>query len=162
MGMKYAKLFKNNEFVIIPYQEYIDEYCGQIDSIWNPIIDEINEGFDKDNQLVYAKRNNLKHWDVVFVNKKYNELCETHFASLVDASVIKFIAWMYGMRYFDEIGNPKFEDWLNTKNVSKKGNQFDIPEEMSVTIMEVLKYRNGQNGVKSILLSCLRSAGMFR
>ena len=88
--------------------------------------------------------------------------CETHFASLVDVSVIKFMAWMYGMRYFDDFGNPKFEDWLNTKNVSKKGNQFDIPEEMGVTIMEVLNYRNGENGVKSILLSCLRSSGMFR
>lgn len=56
MVMKYAKVFKKNEFVIIPYQEYLDEYCGQIDSIWNPVIDEINEGFDKDNQLVYAKK----------------------------------------------------------------------------------------------------------
>ena len=61
MGMKYAKLFKNNEFVIIPYQEYIDEYCGQIDIIKDYVNTIIFKQADVDAALGNIAPNIINH-----------------------------------------------------------------------------------------------------
>lgn len=152
------KIFKYNQNIFIPLQEYLDKYHNEVHPAWNEYMEWVNEGMSIENNEEYQsfiKKMNLKWWDVKKVLEFYENLKHSELSKYFDDEILRFIAHLYGIGYFNRIGNPKLEEWVNVKGVFKP-NREQIPMDEKYSLMDLVNYRNGLNAIKKELIFALK------
>ena len=127
---------------------------------WNEYMKWVNEGLSISNEKehqTYIKKLNLKWWDTEMVRKQYKDLQNSEFSQLFDDDILKFIAHLYGIGYFNRIGIPNLSlnDWVNIKGVFKQ-NRERIPNNEKYSLIDLIPLRNGVNAIKRELLFALK------
>ena len=155
-----VRLFKNNEYILIPLQDYLLQDYNEVHPAWNEYMEWVNEGLSINNEKEYQsfiKKLNLKKWDIEKVRKFYKNLQNYEFAQLFDDDILKFIAHLYGIGYFNRIGMPNLSlnDWVNIKGVFKP-NRDRIPDNEKYSLMDLVYLTNGINAIKYELLFALK------
>jgi len=155
-----VRLFKNNEYILIPLQDYLLQTHNEVHPAWNEYMKWVNEGLSINNEKeyqTYIKKLNLKWWDTEMVRKQYEDLKSSEFAQLFDDDILKFIAHLYGIGYFNRIGMPNLSlnDWVNIKGIFKP-NRDRIPDNEKYSLMDLVHLENGLNAIKYELLFALK------
>tara|TARA_R110002051_G_scaffold311400_1_gene385389 strand:- start:56 stop:529 length:474 start_codon:yes stop_codon:yes gene_type:complete len=153
-----VKLYLNNKISYISLEDYLDEYHSKLTPAWNKYLEWVNEGMNintKEGYIVYTKKLNLKWWNTKMVCNHYQSLKNSNLAQLFDDDILKFIAHLYGLGYFERIGNPELNDWLNTKGVFKPNHE-NIPDNEKYSLMDLVPFKNGTNAIKRELLLALK------
>lgn len=149
-----VKIYRNNKYILISLEEYVNEYHSELHYSWNEYQSWIDEGMNLDNDKDYGqyiKKLNLKKYDYKRVNQIYQDLKQSKFARILDDEILKFISQLYELGYFERIGNPDLEIWLNTKNIFKP-NHDKIPADVGFSLMDLIPLKNGINAFKNTLL----------
>lgn len=107
--------------------ETIDDYKQIYDYLW----------IDFNYHRILIKYDELKKMDLPF-----------------DEDIIKFIAFLFGTRYYGNIGYTTFEKWLNAKDINQPNKKVEDENE-GFTLLEAVKYKYGQNAIRQTLLSTL-------
>lgn len=152
------RLFKENKYIHIPLPQYLDEYHSTVHPAWNEYMDWVNEGMNISTDEEYnsfIKKMNLRSWDVNSVLEFYENLKCSKLAEVFDDEILRFIAHLYGIGYFNRIGNPELEEWANIKGVFKP-NRERIPIDEKYSLMDLVNYRNGLNAIKKELIFALK------
>lgn len=138
--------------------QYLEENYSVVPPVWNEYMEWVNEGMSISNDDEYQsfiKRMNLRSWDAKNVLEFYENLKRSNLAEIFDDEILKFIAHLYGIGYFNRIGNPKLEEWVNIKGVFKP-NRERIPIDEKYSLMDLANYRNGLNAIKQELIFALK------
>ena len=155
-----VKVYKDNNYASISLREYVDEFCKEAPQGWFEDIDEyINAGLDISNDAEYKqylKKMNLKWFDYEKVNILYRNLKKTGCGEILEDDVLRYLAHIYGLGYFERINyeidihNPNLDDWLKIKNVFKP-NRDKIPEDEGYSLIDLVPFRNGMNAIRKEL-----------
>ncbi len=144
----------------ISLQDHLNEHHNEVHPAWNEYMDWVNDGMNINNEKeyqTYIKKLNLKWWDTEMVRKQYEDLKSSEFSQLFDDDILKFIAHLYGIGYFNRIGIPdlSLNDWINMKGAFKQNRQ-RIPSNEKYSLMDLIPLRNGLNAIKRELLLALK------
>ena len=156
--MANIKLFRNGEYVLLTIQKYLNEYHSELSPSWHEYMTWVNEGMNIGNDKEYAsftKKLNLKFWNLEKVLQFYEDAKKSELGLLFDDDILKFFAHLYGLGYFDRVGNPKLQDWIKIKGVFKP-NRDNIPLDEKYSLLDLVYLKNGVNAIKNDLLFALK------
>lgn len=153
-----VKIFRNNKILVIPIQEFFDEFHKELPKETKRIYEVISQIFD-----IKTTEDYLKIYDYLWIDFnyhrvliKYEELKKMNLP--FEDDIIKFISFLYGTQYFIMIGFPDLEVWLNAKDFNHPFEKGDDPNE-GCSLLDAVKYEYGQNAVRVRLGSALKLLG---
>lgn len=143
----------NNEYCFVTLQEYLNIYHSELSSDWGKFMLYVSKAFaikGEDSFQEFLFEMNLNTFDYVLMKEKYNMLKSSQEMALFDDDIVKFISYLYGFGYFERIGTPNLNTWLNAKNLNRPFN-----ESGEYSLLEVIDLKNGGNAIRHKLLSSL-------
>lgn len=156
-----VRIFKDNKYTSISLEEYVDQYCQEAPKGWFEDIDEfVNTGMNITNDMEYEQylqKMNLKWFDYESVKTLYTHLKSSKYNKMFDDDILRYIAHIYGLGYFDrikysiDINNPNLDDWLNTKNVFRPIKERNNQNE-GYSIMDLVLLKNANNAIRHELI----------
>lgn len=117
--VKSVRIYRNNEFTVLPLDEYLREYHSELPEGWTRYCEWLDKVFDIKTELEYdilARETQVEHFNVFKIKESYRKLKNDF--SIFDDDIIKFIAFLMGTSYFSRIGNPSIEQWLNSIDIN--------------------------------------------
>lgn len=154
--VKRIKIYRNNEYLLIPIEQYLEEYHSKVDPDWERIITSIViKAFNlsnHDDYQAFLKSTSLHSFNYIKMKEFYMSIYKQW--DFFDDDILKFIAFIYARDYFQKIGNPNLEDWLNAKDLNKPFKEHTGDE--SFSLMDVVNLKFGKNAVRNQLLRTLK------
>jgi hypothetical protein len=141
---------------LLPIEKYLEQYESKSVTDWDRILEDlIYKAFNIKNEADYnafLKYFGLKYFDYERMMDFYERIkVELGF---FDDDILKYISFIAALDYFEKIGNPSWEVWLNARNLNKPFEKHGEYEGLS--IVEVMGLKYGVNAIKNSLLSAMR------
>jgi len=158
-----VRAYRNRVYTYITLEQYLKENCSEAPIGWWQDINELinrslNITNDEDNEY-FNKRMNLKQFPYERVKTLYINFKNSRYNNLLEDDILRYIAYIYGFGYFKRadffinIHKPDLDIWLNTNNVLWAwGDKKDLPKDEQYSLMDLLSYKYGQNGIRRELL----------
>jgi hypothetical protein len=150
------KIYRDNKDMLVSIDEVLKQYESKLVSDWNRILEDlVYMAFDikdEDTYKAFLKNSGLQCFDYEKLQSLYEKIkTELDF---FDDDILKYISYIATFDYFEQIGNPSWDVWLNAININKP---FDKNDEYGgFSIMEVMYLKYGENAIRRKLLSALR------
>jgi hypothetical protein len=157
--VKSVRIYRNNEFVLLPLNEYLKAYNSEIPEGWQWYSEWINKVFNIQTEFEYdylSRETQVESFNVSKIKESYIELKNSYV--IFDDDILRFIAFLSGTSYFFKIGNPTIDQWLNSNDIN---HPFKKEENIGAgfSFQDVIQHGFGQNAIRKILLSTLKWIG---
>ena len=149
------------DYLKLDFQEYLNIYYSETPEHWFVLKNYADIAFaaDTDEQKAEVLKNDIfmTDFDYSLMHEKYTLLSTMSLP--FDDDILRWIAFLYGYnRYFECIGNPSLEVWLNSKNFN---HPFDEPPNENyfnnMGLLELAtKFEYGQNACRQMLSSPIK------
>lgn len=149
---------KLKQYENLKYEEFIRLNHFRITDDWRRCMEFVKIAFDadtEDKQYSFTNEMYLNQFCFTKMKEEYNRMISLDLP--LEDDILKFIAYLYGVRYFERIGNPTLKKWLNSKNinqpflVSTNDNGYN-----DNSLLDLTKFELGQNVIRDWLLSTLK------
>lgn len=153
--IKVLKYKRGGENVYFSLEQYLEEYCKSAPQGWHNIINWIDKILTVNNKADFELILLEMHMDDLNIDNikfKYNQLKTINYG--FDDDILQFIAFLHGTSYFEKIGNPSIDEWLNSVDINHPSIQKTY-QEYGYSFFDALKYELGQNAIRRDLLSTL-------
>lgn len=148
--VKQAKIYRNNKYILIPLEEFLEQYHSKIKNGWHQVQGYVNEAFNIKTQENYnAFLKEFPEFDYNRMHEMYERIKID--LSFFDDDILKFIAFITALGYFEKIGNPSLDVWINADNFNKPFEQCEKDEGYS--LLDILPLKYGTNAIRNDLLS---------
>lgn len=154
--VKSVRIYRNNEFILLPLDEYLTEYNSQIPEGWKWYSKWLDKVFNIKTELEYnnlIREIQVEDFDISKIKEAYLRLRSDY--SFFDDDILKFIAFLFGTNYFFKIGNPSIEQWFNSIDINHPFKELKSIES-GFSFYDVIQYKFGQNAIRKRLLSTLK------
>jgi hypothetical protein len=154
--VKKVHIYRNNELMLIPIEDYLEQYEYRLSGSWYEYQKYIDDAFNiKTNTdcKAFKKAFGVSKFDCskmqIFYEKIKNEL------SFFDDDILRYIAFLEGLHYFEMIGNPSLDIWLNnTRDLNRPFEENN--DYMGFSILDVVNLKYGGNAIRNKLLWATR------
>jgi len=153
--VNFVRIFRNNEYVVLPLQDFLNVNCAQLPEGWSGISNWINRIFEIKNEEdrdVLSREIQVEYFDIVKVRDAYTRL-KNEYADF-DEDILKYISFLFGTSYFLKIGNPTIDEWLNAVDINRPFKK-RVDSDYGFSFVDALGYNFGQNAIRKKLLSTL-------
>jgi hypothetical protein len=140
---------------LLPLEEYLEKYESKPNDWWYEFFVHINNAFNiktDDNYKSFLEEMWLTHFDYQKMKKVYDEIKID--LGFFDDDILKFIAFIAALGYFERIGNPSWYVWLNARDLNRPLEE--CGEYNGLSIIEVMGLKYGTNAIKNSLSSTLK------
>ena len=154
--VNFVRVYRNNEHTLLPLREYLLEYHSDLPEGWDRISRWIVRVFDirtESEYQVLARELQVEDFDVFKIKEAYIKLRDDY--SYFDNDILRFFAFLSGTTYFPKIGNPTFDQWLNSIDINQPFKERESLD-YGFSFIDASKYSLGQNSIRKSLLSTLR------
>ncbi|MDJ0933706.1 hypothetical protein [Breoghania sp.] len=153
--VKKVKLYKNNKYIYVPISEWFEKHYKELPYESRRDFEIISKIFEINTLDDYKEIYDYLWIDFNYhrILIKYEELKKMNLP--FDGDIIKFIAFLFGTRYFGHIGHTTFEKWLKAKDIHHPNKKIENENE-GFSLLDAVKYKYGQNAIRSRLLSTLK------
>lgn len=154
--VKSVRVYRNNEFILLPLDVYLAEYNSQLPEGWIWYCRWLDKVFNIKTEFEYddlAREMQVEYFDVYKIKESYLRLKSDY--SMFDDDVLKFIAFLFGTNYFLKIGNPSIEQWFNSIDINHPFKELKNIE-VGFSFYDAIQYKFGQNAIRKNLLSTLK------
>lgn len=153
--VKFVRIYENNEYILLPLQDYLQDNSTQLPEGWIKVNDWINKVFEIKSDMEYQSL--LDEFQVEDVDIRKSKESYTNLKSKYnnfDDDILMFISFLLGTTYFSRIGNPTIEEWLNAVDIN---HPFKKEEDLGYgySFFDASRYEFGQNIIRKKLLSTL-------
>lgn len=150
--VKKIRIFRNNEFLLIPVKDYLNEYHKEIPEGWEQISNWIDRVFNVESQeelKILESQMQVEQLNLLEIKKSFLWLKEKY--GILSDDILKFIAFLFGTKYFSKVGNPPIDQWFNANDINYP---FKISENnVGFSFIDALQFENGENAIRKNLLS---------
>lgn len=151
--MNIQEQYENLEF-----EEFIRLNYSRISDDWKKYMEFVKIAFNadtKDKQDSFIKKMYLKQFCFTKMKEEYHRIIRLDLP--MEDDILKFIAYLYGIKYFERIGNPTLKYWLNSKKINQPFSSFTGDNGYKGnSLLELTKFELGQNVIRNWLLSTLK------
>lgn len=151
--VKFVRIYRNNEYTLIPLNDYLKEYHYKIPDGWEDVNNWLSKVFKIRSELEYInlkKELQVEDFNISKIRETYLKIKEEE--PSFDEDILMFISFLFGTMYFSKIGNPSLNEWLNSFDIN---HPFKNKSDYGFSFIDVLQYEFGQNAIRKILLSTL-------
>lgn len=151
--VNFVRIYRNNEFILLPLEDYLTDYHSEMPEGWAGICDWIDRLFKIENEQEYkniSEEMQIETFDLTKIKIAYSNIEMGGYG--FDKDILKFISFLFGTSYFSKIGNPSIDQWLNAIDIN---HPFSEEENVGFSFMDALRYDCGQNAIRKILPSTL-------
>ena len=149
------------DYLNLDFQEYLNIYYSETPEHWFVLKKNVDIAFaaDTDEKKAEVLKNDvfMTEFDYSLMHEKYSLLCTMSLPFADD--IRRWVAFLYGYnRYFECIGNPSLEVWLNSNNFN---HPFDEPPTENyfnnMGLLELAStFEHGQNACRDMLNSPIK------
>jgi hypothetical protein len=142
---------------LLTLEQFLEKYCSNLSPDWDNILGGVNEAFSIRNEKDYQeflRKWRLFHYDYHKMKNFYDQLIKRQVP--LDDDVLRYISFLEGFGYFEKIGNPSIEQWLNARDFNRPFDDAKMKDNEGFSIMEVLHLPNGGNAIRNQLLSSMK------
>ena len=145
MVKKYVRVNRIDE-EFISLDEYLEYYHSKIVDSWWEIQDYVNAAFNNSNEceafLKYLPKFNPDKMHSFYERIKVE-------LDFFDDDILRYIAFIAALGYFEKIGNPSLDVWVNAVDINRPFNQ----TEERHNILDLIGLKYGGNAIRNGLLS---------
>ena len=148
---KYIKTYN----ALLSLEEFLELYYPKTYDSWYEFQKNVNDAFNiktKEEYDVFLKEFWVQKLDCKYMKEFYEKIkIELNF---FDDDILRFIAFIAGLGYFQKIGNPSLDIWLNAKDLHHPFDKYEEYEGFS--LLEVLNLKNGDNAIRNTLSTAIK------
>jgi hypothetical protein len=140
---------------LLPLESFLEQYCSKTIQSWFDIQKYVNDAFNiqtHGDYEAFLKAFYVSRFDYEKMKEFYKKIKID--LSFFDDDILRYIAFIEGLGYFEKIGNPSLDVWLNAVDFNRPFKQYG--EYDGFSIMEVVYLKYGGNAIRNQLLSALR------
>ena len=152
--VNFVRIYRNNEFILLPLEDYLMDYHSEMPEGWTIIRNWVDRLFKIENEQDYknvSKEMQVEPFDLDRIKIAYNNLEKKNYG--FDKDILMFISFLFGTSYFSKIGNPSIDQWINAIDIN---HPFSEKENVGFSFIDALRYDFGQNAIRKILTSTFR------
>ena len=146
--VKNVKILRGDKYILIPIEEYLEEYHSKINDGWWQLQGYVNDAFNKSSEECSAFLKYLPKFNPDKMSLFYEKIkVELNF---FEDDILRYIAFVAALGYFEKIGSPNLDTWLNAIDLNRP---FDLQEEGSYNLKDLVGLKHGDNAIRNRLVS---------